>query len=382
MNLLILSANTGAGHNSCARAVQQCLQAHGQTCVIEDGLSYISPAVSDFISRWHTRLYRYMPGLSKETYEYSEEHPERFKDTGHLYKLLTSGAERLRQRILEGGFDTVLCTHVFPALALTVAQKNDPLPIRTAFLATDYTCSPMVDKCDLDLFFIPDPGLIPEFAASGLPEEKQVATGIPVRRDFITATEKAEAKARCGIDPEKVHLLVMCGSMGCGPMRELVELLEMGMRKDMAMTVVCGTNESLYQKLRELPGGRGEVRLLQFTDQVSLLMDSADLYLTKPGGISTTEAAVKSLPMVLINAVSGCERYNLSYFTALGGAKTGAGVKALAQTALRLLSSPRELTQMRVCLSPVGERNAAEIIYTQMKKLVEQRENEDPASCC
>ena len=111
-------------------------------------------------------------------------------------------------------------------------------------------------------------------------------------------------------------------------------------------------------------------------------MDSADLYLTKPGGISTTEAAVKALPMVLINAVSGCERYNLSYFTALGGAKTDTGVKALARTALRLLSSPEEQSRMRAALAPIGERNAAAILYTQMKKLVEQRENEDPASCC
>lgn len=368
MNLLILSANTGAGHNSCARAVQQCLQAHGQTCVIEDGLSYISPAVSDFISRWHTRLYRYMPGLSKETYEYSEEHPEHFKDSGHLYKLLTSGAERLRQRIQEGGFDTVLCTHVFPALALTVAQKNDPLPIRTAFLATDYTCSPMVDKCDLDLFFIPDPGLIPEFAASGLPEEKLVATGIPVRRDFITAAEKTEAKVRCGIDPEKAHLLVMCGSMGCGPMRELVELLEMGMRKDMAMTVVCGTNESLYQKLRELPEGRGEVRLMQFTDQVSLLLDSADLYLTKPGGISTTEAAVKGVPMVFVDAVGGCEEHNLELFTARGAAVTAREPQALTDLCLELLTDPKRRETMAAAARSLSPGDGAEKIFRALQR--------------
>lgn len=368
MNLLILSANTGAGHNSCARAVQQCLQAHGQVCVIEDGLSYISPAVSDFISRWHTRLYRHMPGLSKETYEYSEEHPERFKDTGHLYKLLTSGAQRLHKRILEGGFDAVLCTHVFPALALTVAQKNDPLPIRTAFLATDYTCSPMVDKCEVNLFFIPDPGLIPEFTANGLPEERLAATGIPVRRDFLTAIEKAEAKKRLGLDPEKPHLLVMCGSMGCGPMRELVELLEAGMTQDMAMTVACGTNESLYQKLRELPGGRGEVRLLQFTDQVPLLMDSADLYLTKPGGISTTEAAVKGLPMVFVDAVGGCEEHNLELFTDRGAAVTAREPRALTRLCLELLAAPERREAMAAAARSLSPGDGAEKIYRALQR--------------
>ena len=154
------------------------------------------------------------------------------------------------------------------------------------------------------------------------------------------------------------------------------------MGPEVTLSIVCGTNRRLYRRLTRRYRADRRVQVLGYVENMSALMDSANLCLTKPGGISTTEAAVKSLPMVLINAVSGCERYNLSYFTALGGARTGAGVKALARTALRLLSSPRELTQMRVCLSPMGARNAAEVIYTQMKKLVEQRENEDPASCC
>ena len=175
---------------------------------------------------------------------------------------------------------------------------------------------------------------------------------------------------------------MMCGSMGCGPMKRLARQLARRMGPETTLTIVCGTNRRLYRRLTRRYRDDRRVQVLGYVEDMSALMDSANLCLTKPGGISTTEAAVKSLPMVLINAVSGCERYNLSYFTALGGAKTGAGVKALTQMALALLNSPEEQQKMRASLAPMGERNAAEIIYTQMKKLVEQKENENPASCC
>ena len=93
------------------------------------------------------------------------------------------------------------------------------------------------------------------------------------------------------------------------------------------------------------------------------ITDGKIVFLSKEAPKEKPAAIVDGSGMVLLPGLINCHTH-------------------LAQTALRLLSSPRELTQMRVCLSPLGERNAAEIIYTQMKKLVEQRENEDPASCC
>lgn len=362
MNVLILSGNTGAGHNSCAKAIKQCFDAHGDTCVIEDGLAYISQAGSEFLSRWHTRIYRHMPGIFREGYEYGEEHPEKFKEEA-LFKLLAPGAERLRQSIVENGYDTVLCTHVIPGLVLTVVQKENPLPIRTAFLATDYTCSPTVDKCGLDLYFIPHENLIPEFAACGVPVERLVVTGIPVRQDFCAGEDKAGAKEKVGLRPDQAHLLVMCGSMGCGPIRELVELLQGRMTETTAVTVVCGTNQSLYKKLLELPECPENLRILEFTDQVSLLMDSADLYLTKPGGISVTEAAVKGLPMVFVDAVAGCEEHNLNFFLAHGGALTASEPEQLTELCLRMLADKRTRDIMESNLKSLSPGNGAERIY-------------------
>ena len=382
MNTLILSCNTGQGHNSCAAAIKEYYDRLGQSCAVEDALAFISADLSAFISWGHSTVYRRLPWLFRLGYRYTERHPAVFRAHSPVYKLLTRGTGKLYSYLCDHSIDAVICAHPFAALMMTELFKQHPGCVASANLATDYVCHPGVHDTALDLYFIPDAALAPGFESPGIRPEQIIPSGLPVRQMFYTARPMSAARRLMGVPEEGKHLVLMCGSMGCGPMKRLAQQLARRMGPDVTLTIVCGTNHRLYRRLTRRYRADRRVQVLGYVEDMSALMDSADLCLTKPGGISTTEAAVKSLPMVLINAVSGCERYNLSYFTALGGAKTGAGVKALAQTALRLLSSPRELTQMRGCLSPMGARNAAEIIYTQMKKLVEQRENEDPASCC
>lgn len=105
-----------------------------------------------------------------------------------------------------------------------------------------------------------------------------------------------------------------------------------------------------------------------YTQDVPLYMDAADLYLTKPGGISVTEAAAKKLPMAFINPVSGCEQYNLEFFTALGAAVTDASPERLADKCVSLLSSEEELQTMRRALERYGQPNGAELICRDLRE--------------
>ena len=63
MKVLILSCNTGGGHNSCARAIGTELQRRGHTYETDDALLYVSKGTSRFVSNWHVRFYRYFPKL-------------------------------------------------------------------------------------------------------------------------------------------------------------------------------------------------------------------------------------------------------------------------------------------------------------------------------
>ena len=369
MAVLILTCSTGQGHNSCASAIKEYYDRQGESCVIEDALGFISPIVSNLICKGHVAMYRHLHGLFQVGYHYSEKHSAMFEPGSGIYKLLTLGTDKIKDFITKGNYDQVICTHVFASLMMTQLQKDCHLPIRTCLVATDYTCNPGTRESSVDLHFIPDTPLSVFYECPSITDEQIISSGIPVRQMFYHKTSAKEAKLAFGISPSHIHLLMMCGSMGCGPMEKLAKKLSKAMTSSMDLTIVCGTNKSLYKELAKKYRGQDNIHILSYVKNMSMLMDSADLYLTKPGGISVTEAAVKNLPMVFIDAVAGCEEYNKIYFIKKHAAKTGKSVNEITDICIDLMSKPRKLEKMRKNLQPVAQVNAAQVIYSQMKEL-------------
>lgn len=368
MRTLILSCNTGEGHNSCAKAIKEIYDLNHADCAITDGLAFVSERASDFISWGHTFMYRRLPSLFRWGYSSVEKHPDTLSEDSKVYNLFSKGVERLRNHIMNHGYDTVICTHVFPALMITELQRRHGTALKTAFVATDYTCSPGVKDSVMDVYFIPDAGLADDFLCENIPKDKIVASGIPIRQMFYRKTENS--KEALGLPADCKHMVMMCGSMGCGPIEDIAEALAERMTEKQILTVICGTNENLRQKMEKKFRDCNTIRIEGFVKDMSVMLDSADLYLTKPGGISVTETAVKQIPMVLIDAVAGCEAYNLNWFIGAGCAVTEKEITALADTSVTLLSNPVWLQDMKTAYDAMTFENAAQMIYNTMCRAV------------
>ena len=367
MNVLILTCNTGGGHNTAAASIEEAFELHGDSCDVEDALEFISAKVSKMFGNGHSRMYRYMPSLFNQGYKLSEQKPGLMQENSGLYRFFSLGSEKLGEYIERCGYELVICTHVFSAMMLSNAMKQRTLKIRTGLVSTDYTCYPGVEASSVDWYFISDESQKAAFIEKGIPEEKLVATGIPVSRRFMASADKASAKKTENILNGEKHLLMMCGSMGCGPMKELAEELADRLPKNTVLTIVCGTNEALYRKLERKFSGNDYVRVLAYTRRIPELMDSADLYLTKAGGLSTSEALNKQLPMCLIQAIGGCEEYNQEYFVCGGMAVTGETPEELAKICAELLTDEDRLVQMKRRMEENNPGNAAENIVTFLK---------------
>lgn len=168
----------------------------------------------------------------------------------------------------------------------------------------------------------------------------------------------------------------MCGSMGCGPIMSIARRIGRNLPDDQDLTIVCGTNKQLYRRLQRRFYDAKNVHVRSYVKDMALLMDSADLYLTKPGGISVTEAASMRLPMVFIDAVAGCEEYNKDFFLRTGGAVTGQTPKEIARTSLRLLSDKDALEKMGDALDAAVPHNAAANILSEMSEAEEEKEED------
>ena len=366
MRVLILSCNTGEGHNSCSAAIQECFEAQGVHCEVADALRFISQGASQLFARAHVAMYRHFPALFRHGYKFLENHPGVFRAKTPVHRFLTVGARRLSSYISEGGFDAVICTHVLSALILTDALRRHPLPVRTAFVATDYTCSPSMDQSDLDLYFIPDASLSSEFLVGGIRAEQLISSGIPVRSEFYRCSDRAAAGAAFGVPEGHRHMMMMCGSMGCGPIRQLTKLLSQRLTPQQHLSVLCGTNKRLYKQMKRRYGDRENIHIYDYVPDISLLMDSVDLYLTKPGGLSTTEASVKCLPMVMVDAVAGCEAHNRRYFLNTGLGVTADSPRALADVCAELMSNPERIRALRAAGEKHRPAVAAERICEEM----------------
>ena len=362
MRLIILSCNTGEGHNSAAKAIKERFEKSGHECVIKDALAYWSPEKSKLISKGHVFIYRRLPKLFGISYNFEENHPPKDGDQSLMYDLVIKGCDSLYEDLMSCGYDKIICTHVFPSMMVTELKKRKNLDIPSYFVATDYTCSPGVSQTNMDGYFIPNKKLISEFSLCGLDEKRLIPTGIPVLNKFYGRTEKEKAKHTLGLPENKRVVLLMCGSMGCGPIKNLTEYLPMQIPEDSVLVVICGNNRKLHSSLLKQEPSEN-VRIIGYTTRISLYMDAAEFILTKPGGLSSTEAATKGLPMIFIDAVPGCETRNIDFFLKYGFADMRESVIEICDLVCDFLENPDLTQKMSAALKAEFSENAAEKIY-------------------
>ena len=357
MRIIMLSCNTGEGHNSTAKAIADVLESRGVECQIVDVLACLSPKFSDYICNWHARLYKYAPKLWDVSYRAFENKELRNDESLTLSELLSLGTKKLRTKLEEGQYDAIICVHVFSGMMMTELRKTWDRHIPCYFVATDYTCYPYVDLCKMDGYFIPSPALVSEFMTAGIPKEKLLPYGIPVRQEFYSGKDKSLARLQLQLPETGQVILLMCGSMGCGPMRKLAQQLSEQLSAGATLVAFCGKNKKLYRALTEL--NAPNMRIMGYTNQVSAYMDAADLIVTKPGGLSSTEAANKKLPMVFINTVGGCESRNFDFFLNRGYAIGSRRTKKVLALTVMLAGDPEQRERIRMALEKGFCRNSA-----------------------
>ena len=191
MKIVILSCNTGGGHNSAAAAIKEYLDSKEIDCEIKDALAFDSRLKSEVISKGHVWLYKKAPAVFGAGYHYAEKHPSKPGNESMMYIIMKSGTDALRNYLIENEIDAVICTHVFASMMMTELKNEEDFSVKSYFVATDYTCYPGVDEVIADAFFIAHPHLIPDYTNFGIPEEKLVPTGIPIKRAFYLSANQA-----------------------------------------------------------------------------------------------------------------------------------------------------------------------------------------------
>ena len=364
MKALILTCNTGGGHNASATAIKEAFDRHGVVCDIADTLAFVSRLDSKIVDKCFTSLYRHLPKLWNRGY--TDANTKRGRGVRLLTAVLRSGAKRLRLEIKRNGYTHVVCVHIFAAVMVSMLKKKHGLRVATSFLSTDYTYYPFVENTDMDIYFLPHEDMASEFRSRGIAADKLFATGIPVKQAFLEEDgDAAAAKAALGLSRDAKVVLIMGGSMGCGPIEKLTEALTERCGGELRLLVACGTNGHLFRRLKR----KNDKRLIPFrySERIPLMMRAADLFVTKPGGISITEAALMGLPTVLLDMVGGCESFNYDFFVSRHLAFGAQDALDAAFICAELLTDAERLRAQSERTRAEFYRNSAEEIFEIIK---------------
>lgn len=370
MKALILSCNTGQGHNTAGRAILEELTARGIACEMQDTLVFASRFVSRAVCEIYNNAALHIPKIVGAGISTARGIDKLCKKRSPCYIANMPYAAKLYRYIEENGFDTVIMPHVFPSEALTrISRKlSNKLNVTTCFVATDYAYPPFLSDTELDIYCIPHKDLKEKFEQAGIPSEKIVVTGIPVSASLQAEKTMLEAREELDLPQDKKIILVMTGSMGYGNTEELTAKLLAKISDNTHIIVLGGKNEKMKANLRATHAGDSRITVLDFTQKVGLYLAASNLLFTKPGGLSSTEAAARGIPVVLTKPIPGWEEENIRFFQAHGMSEYGKDTDAMVTKALFLLANPHRCEELvknqRKNINPYAAKNIVDYLTT------------------
>lgn len=362
--ILIAYANAGAGHRKASLAIESAFKVIArddvQTEVI-DTLDYSTP----FLRRGYPAIYLFLVnriptiwGLNYYLF-----------DTRIIYKTLISPARRINNglncadlvRFLnEYNPSIIINTHFLGSEVMADMKRHGMLKdTKLISVVTDYFMhSFWVDK-DIDYYCVAQKESKGHLMKRGIPAERIKIFGIPIDRIFAVKKDKRELCSRLKIKDNIRTVLIGSGGFGVGPIKELVKELA-AVEMPIQLLVVCGKNPKLYKEIGDLARASGKpIKVYEFVDNMDELMEVSDIMITKSGGMTSSEAIAKDLPLVITSAIPGQEARNCRYLVKSGAAIYAKNIKKAKEAICDILSSEERIEDLKRRIRDIKKPNSS-----------------------
>ena len=419
MNVIILTAATGGGHNRAAGALKEYINTHDPSANVDilDAIEECSALLNSIVVKGYKALVTYTPALFGAIYKGSDK-PSALNDMINL--AFSQCAKRLLPFISAKKPDVVISCHPFTAGILAYMKQKEGYDVPLISIVTDFIPHRAYVIDGVDAFITASQkgkDILTSFY--GIPEDKVYFYGHPIYEKFYEGNgrPREEVLTELGLSPDKLTVLVMAGSFGVEDILKIYEKL-VCIDIDYQMIVITGRNKRLYEAfekilnderefetygapefIKELPAdnvlwsvynsggiesesrtetyrrtseGSKPTKLFFFVDNVEDYMHASDLIITKPGGLTTSESIACSLPMAVFKAYPGQEEQNAELLREKGiGIILDKG-DAVAEQVSALLNDPERLKAMKEACKSYARKDSCAHIYALAKKLAEK----------
>ena len=291
MRLLIATITAGGGHLQAAAALEEAwLQTRPQDKVQRlDLLTLFSPLHRKIYAEGYVKLVAHAPELWGMVFK-KMDNPKLVRKLARWKNAFGSNSARKFARFVkEFAPSAVLCTHYLPVELLGGLRKkwSGPPPL-TVSIVTDFEAHALWMDAHVDLYCVAAEETKARLVARGAPAAQVLATGIPISAKFSGPVDSAAVRKQYGLRDDLPILLVLSGGFGMGPVGAILMALDR-IERPFQTLVVAGRNDLLRRDLAA-QDRRHPTRVLGFVTNMHELMAIADLLVTKPGGLTTSEA--------------------------------------------------------------------------------------------
>lgn len=379
---------------------------------VVDTLEYVGHLYNKTVSEGYEIIAKNAPNIYGMMYNHTNKASKMTKFAKKFNKVLS---RNLLPLMVEFRPDIIICVQAFCVNMACSLKKKYKMDIPVITLITDFAPHIMYVQDGVDRYVVSNKEMVYAMERYGVDTNIIQVSGIPIDPVFYNRYDKAELMKKMGLNPNLLTLLFMAGSFGVKDVfkvyRDIVET-----ETDFQVIVITGRNKKLFEEFSsmldksaeeyeaKLKSGKYDdsipeedenitenreankfyagkcgikpTKLLYFVDNVNEYMYIADLIITKPGGLTVSEAIASQLPMAIFSAFPGQEEDNANYLERSGMA-IRLPKKNSGKVVHNLLMRPERLEDMKESCRANYKENSAEKIMILAEELVNQYASKD-----
>jgi len=359
MKIIILYASAGGGHLKAAEAIYNYFKGQDKDLELKlvDALQKANPLFKNTYLAWYYFTVNHAIFLWTLSYKLTDAPMLRTVVRWIRFMVNRLNLGCLASFLINEAPDVIISAHFLPAEVSAYLKRKGKINSRLITVITDFGLHYFWIAQGTDIYGVASDFTRRQLLREGVGDNKIKVSGIPIDAKFLKLENKEILRDRLNIDRSKFTVLIIMGSFGMGPVEKIAGLLY----KEAQILVVCASNKKLYRRLQRKFSGN--IKVFGFVDNVEELMGASDIIITKPGGLTISEALSKELMPIFIWPIPGQETANARILEGYGIGRSVKNILDLKETVLYYKENPQDLEKAKISIRKIKKPNAAEELY-------------------
>ena len=370
MNILILSASTGGGHMRASKAIEGYMTQQNKDINVKivDSLLYISPILNKTVTGGYVYLATKTPRLYGKLYDLTNKD---HKLANFVTRVNNIFANKLLPLIDDFKPDVIITTHPFPTEMMSRLKSKREINIPLICIMTDYAPHKAWINEKVDAYIVANDDMVGKMVSEGVDSKCIYPYGIPVDEVFFEEKEKQLVLEELGLDRNLPTILMMAGSFGVNNVFDVYKNI-VDIDLDFQIILVTGRNQKLYNNFEDIIGeSTKKTKLIYFTNEINKFMQASDIIITKPGGLTVTEALACNIPMAVFDAIPGQEEENAEFLIKHNMAVRIKDGDSCRNAIVELLKDGNKLENMKEACKSFDKNDSSKNIFLLINELIE-----------